>query len=563
MKTITFYSYKGGVGRSLALANVANRLSEFGKRVCILDFDLEAPGLHVKFNDFLESEVKRGIVDYIHSYTTAQIIPKDIDQYVTWVYSKRSVHREPIAMIPAGDVKSHEYWSKVCSIDWKKLFYEQDSSGVEFFFNLKEQIRKQLKPDFLLIDSRTGITDISGVTMSIMADEVVLLAANNRENLDGITQIIKTLLVPENSIQGKVPKINFVLSRIPYFSDPKDKPKEANAKESALFKINKSLADDGFENSQLKKVLVIHSDPELELKESFKIGRHLEMDNQNNEKSVIGIDYLDLFEEITYGMITASERKAYEKFIKVELLIQKARAATSPTAAINLLRQAIELDPKSVNAYAELGSANYNIGRYEEAIENFQMAEKLENRPARKYLWYVGLSYHHLKMYNEALNVYNNVLALLPNEPSVLNNIAEIYYSLQEYDKALSYSKMATEVAPNSHEAWNQYANVLRMMGQTDEAFEAIYTALQFNPQSMYANCTLAEIYAALGNQREFFKNLELSFSFGLDAEFFQVVLEEEPVYNAYFNNDRFLKILEKYNIEIDWEAVLSANPAK
>ena len=49
MKTITFYSYKGGVGRTLALSNIANKLSEFGKKVCIIDFDLEAPGLHIKF----------------------------------------------------------------------------------------------------------------------------------------------------------------------------------------------------------------------------------------------------------------------------------------------------------------------------------------------------------------------------------------------------------------------------------------------------------------------------------------------------------------------------------
>lgn len=42
MKTLTFYSYKGGVGRSLALVNIATRLSEFGKKVCIIDFDLRS-----------------------------------------------------------------------------------------------------------------------------------------------------------------------------------------------------------------------------------------------------------------------------------------------------------------------------------------------------------------------------------------------------------------------------------------------------------------------------------------------------------------------------------------
>ena len=48
---ITFYSYKGGVGRSMALANVATLLSKWGKRVLMIDWDLEAPGLE---NFFLQ-----------------------------------------------------------------------------------------------------------------------------------------------------------------------------------------------------------------------------------------------------------------------------------------------------------------------------------------------------------------------------------------------------------------------------------------------------------------------------------------------------------------------------
>lgn len=41
----TFYSYKGGVGRSMALANVADRLCRCGLKTLMIDFDLEAPGL--------------------------------------------------------------------------------------------------------------------------------------------------------------------------------------------------------------------------------------------------------------------------------------------------------------------------------------------------------------------------------------------------------------------------------------------------------------------------------------------------------------------------------------
>ena len=51
---ITFYSYKGGTGRSMALANIACLLAEQqvaagGKGVLMIDWDLEAPGLHRYF----------------------------------------------------------------------------------------------------------------------------------------------------------------------------------------------------------------------------------------------------------------------------------------------------------------------------------------------------------------------------------------------------------------------------------------------------------------------------------------------------------------------------------
>ncbi len=47
----TFYSYKGGVGRSMALANVAAILARLNKRVLVIDWDIEAPGLERYFTE--------------------------------------------------------------------------------------------------------------------------------------------------------------------------------------------------------------------------------------------------------------------------------------------------------------------------------------------------------------------------------------------------------------------------------------------------------------------------------------------------------------------------------
>ena len=46
-QVITFYSYKGGVGRTMALANAAVLLSQWGYKTLVIDWDLEAPGLEV------------------------------------------------------------------------------------------------------------------------------------------------------------------------------------------------------------------------------------------------------------------------------------------------------------------------------------------------------------------------------------------------------------------------------------------------------------------------------------------------------------------------------------
>src|SRR5512144_576399 len=66
---ITFYSYKGGVGRSLALANTAALLVKRGRRVVLIDFDLEAPGLD-SFKDFESIAGQAGVVEYVTEFKT-------------------------------------------------------------------------------------------------------------------------------------------------------------------------------------------------------------------------------------------------------------------------------------------------------------------------------------------------------------------------------------------------------------------------------------------------------------------------------------------------------------
>lgn len=77
-RIVTFYSYKGGTGRTMALANTAWILAANGKRVLAVDWDLEAPGLHRFFHPFLDPSTlgaTTGVIDLITEYAWAATSP--------------------------------------------------------------------------------------------------------------------------------------------------------------------------------------------------------------------------------------------------------------------------------------------------------------------------------------------------------------------------------------------------------------------------------------------------------------------------------------------------------
>jgi Mrp family chromosome partitioning ATPase len=84
-RIITFYSYKGGTGRSMALANVAWILASAGKRVLTIDWDLEAPGLHRYFQPFLtdkelSGQESQGVIEMAIDYAARAAAPTALNE---------------------------------------------------------------------------------------------------------------------------------------------------------------------------------------------------------------------------------------------------------------------------------------------------------------------------------------------------------------------------------------------------------------------------------------------------------------------------------------------------
>lgn len=197
-EVITFYSYKGGVGRSMALANVALLLARWGYDTLVVDWDLEAPGLENFFAGRVDmgSVLERpGIVDLLDSHQAehsasgapgqgADAAPPPRPAGFKWqdciVRVKSGEGAGSLHLITAGR-RDNDYFKRVRAFDVQE-FYQGMKGG--FFI---EKLRREWKKayNFVLIDSRTGITDIGGICTIQLPDILILLFTATEQGLKG------------------------------------------------------------------------------------------------------------------------------------------------------------------------------------------------------------------------------------------------------------------------------------------------------------------------------------------------------------------------------------------
>lgn len=196
-KIVTFYSYKGGVGRTTTLALVALQLARSGKKVVAIDFDLEAPGL----STVLRCDDKTpayGLIDYlIESERNRDEI--DLSEYMYPISSKGLLGLKggEAYVLQAANLTSDnydEYYNKLSRIDFNIPKYAQKNGIIDHLF---DDIQQMYNPDIILIDARAGIHDIGGLALLNYSDEVVSLFYGNEQNMLGMRFTLPKLVKEE------------------------------------------------------------------------------------------------------------------------------------------------------------------------------------------------------------------------------------------------------------------------------------------------------------------------------------------------------------------------------
>ncbi|HEX4062657.1 MAG TPA: FxSxx-COOH system tetratricopeptide repeat protein [Streptosporangiaceae bacterium] len=201
----------------MGVANVAWVLAANGKRVLVADWDLESPGVHRFFRPFLDPRAgeRPGIIDFIRKYewaadeffkqlsaTSDQELKKSsegrlkkliaehvrVDGYViplNWSYPGQGT----LDFLSAGKQTS-EYQAALSALDWE-TFYNR-LCGAEFFEALRAHLKQRY--DYVLIDSRTGLSDVADICTIDLPDVLVdcfTLSIQGTEGAATVASLIK------------------------------------------------------------------------------------------------------------------------------------------------------------------------------------------------------------------------------------------------------------------------------------------------------------------------------------------------------------------------------------
>lgn len=189
---VTFYSFKGGVGRTTTLVACAWQLARAGHRVIVIDLDLEAPGVGSVLGaksprgvvDFLVDELATGKADLDECHTTADALGEDGDR---------------VLVVPAGTLNAG-YLEKLGRLDFIGASSSGSQSPIERALTVLLKKLAALKfsdgqrANYIFIDARAGLHDLAGLSLHRLAHVDILAGRGNEQSYAGLELSFSTLV---------------------------------------------------------------------------------------------------------------------------------------------------------------------------------------------------------------------------------------------------------------------------------------------------------------------------------------------------------------------------------
>jgi MinD-like ATPase involved in chromosome partitioning or flagellar assembly len=205
----TFYSLRGGVGRSTALVHTARLLAAQGLGVLCVDMDLEAPGLASLFA--VEDQVAQGqgVVSLLLQTEVAGAVP-DLESHII-----RVSEATDLRLLPAG-LPTAEYARQLNLLE-PSAWYREDINPLRLLIAAIERLSRP--PHVVLIDSRTGISPLAAPLLFDVSDIAVVTFYPHPQARQGTRALTRALLGARTRRSRQdapvSPEMRFIVSPVP------------------------------------------------------------------------------------------------------------------------------------------------------------------------------------------------------------------------------------------------------------------------------------------------------------------------------------------------------------
>lgn len=186
---IAFLSFKGGVGRTTALASFAIQRARLGEHIVAVDLDLDAPGVGTLLDDDPPgTTATHGVVDLLlespHLGDTLRV-----EEYVHRCRRIPVAGSGSIVVMPAGQL-GPGYLSRLARVD---LELQRDGGEAPMIDLLKVVRAVKPSPHWILLDGRAGLSEVAGVLTSGIAHLHVIFGTSSEQSFAGIERFVHRL----------------------------------------------------------------------------------------------------------------------------------------------------------------------------------------------------------------------------------------------------------------------------------------------------------------------------------------------------------------------------------
>lgn len=226
-KIVSIHSFRGGTGKSNTTANLASLIAVAGKRVGVVDTDIQSPGIHVLFG-LDEQKMGRTLNEYLRGDCTIEEVAFHVGSHVGDSEGRQKLKGKDLWLIPSSisgreisEVVRHGY-------DVNRL-----NAGMQ-------TIRKSLKLDYLFIDTHPGLNEETLLSIAF-SDVLIIILRPDQQDFQGTAvtvDIARSLDVPQLLLV-----VNKALSRYDFNQMKETVQSIYNARVAGVLPLTEDMVD--------------------------------------------------------------------------------------------------------------------------------------------------------------------------------------------------------------------------------------------------------------------------------------------------------------------------------